>query len=334
MKKVCIIYTGGTIGMKRTENGYSPVKGFLKGALEEVKELHYPGVPKFDLIEYDPLLDSSNIAVEEWMKIAKDIFRLYDEYDGFVVLHGTDTMAYTASALSFSLQGLDKPVVLTGSQIPLEEIRSDALDNIVTSIIIAGDGKVPEVCLYFNNYLFRGNRVMKVSSDEKGAFESPNYPELAESGIHIRYRKRNIKKFGDELKFYEIKPKNVIVLKLVPGFSYRTFAKVLGPDVDAVIFEGFGAGNLPNNKSGLDEFLRVAEEYNTNILICTQCQRGTTILGEYETSSELKRAGAISCYNMTTEAIIAKLYYLLSQGYTGKSLKKEMEKNIVGEVNV
>ena len=174
MKKVCMIYTGGTIGMKKTENGYYPEPHFLERSLKQIHELSYHEVPEFDLIEYSPLLDSSNIQMEQWTKIAEDIFEHYDEYCGFVILHGTDTMAYTASALSFMLQGLSKPIVLTGSQIPLEEIRSDARDNIISSLMIAGEGQISEVCVFFANKLFRGNRCVKISSDEKGAFSSPN----------------------------------------------------------------------------------------------------------------------------------------------------------------
>lgn len=333
-KKVCIIYTGGTIGMKREEKGYVPAKGFLAKALKEIKELSYPEVPNYDLIEYDPLLDSSNMAVEEWMKIAKDIYENYENYDGFVVLHGTDTMAYTASALSFILQGLEKPIVLTGSQIPLQEIRSDAADNIVTSIIIAGEGRVTEVCVYFGNKLYRGNRVMKISSDEKGAFTSPNYPTLATSGIHINYRDKNIKKFGDKLKFTELKRRNITVLKMVPGFSYKVFEPVIHEDLDAIILEGFGAGNIPNNNDELGSFLNKIRECKVALAICTQCINGNTLLGAYETSAELKDVNAISCFDMTTEATVAKLYYLLSLGYEGMELKDMMERDHVGEVRV
>ncbi len=173
-KKVCLIHTGGTIGMARTEYGYAPKKGFIQSILSGMAELKSEGVPEFDLMEYDPLLDSSNISVREWVKIAKDIKAKYDLYDGFVILHGTDTMAYTASALSFMLEGLSKPVILTGSQIPLCEIRNDARDNLITALIIAGYYHVPEVCLFFGNELYRGNRATKISADDLIAFDSPN----------------------------------------------------------------------------------------------------------------------------------------------------------------
>ncbi len=332
MKKVCMIYTGGTIGMKKTPEGYSPQKGFLAQALNEIQELHYEEVPKFDLMEYEPLLDSSNINVTQWIQIAEDIATRYNDYIGFVILHGTDTMAYTASALSFMLQGLNKPIVLTGSQIPLSEIRTDGRDNIITSLMIAGQGKVPEVCVFFGNKLFRGNRVIKVSSDEKGAFESPNYPELAESGVHIRYFDRNIEPAGTSLIYSPVSNKKIAVLKVIPGISYDIFKGLLSDKLDALVIEGFGTGNIPNLQEELKELLSQVQQQNTALVICTQCIRGTTSLGEYETSSQLKNANAICAYDMTIEAIVTKLYYLLSKGYRGNELKEKMETSIAGEL--
>ena len=187
MKNVLIIYTGGTIGMTRTENGYAPQSGQFRRAMEAIPDLYAEQMPRWDMLEMDPLLDSSNMTVHEWNKIAQLVADHYDAYDGFVVLHGTDTMAYTASALSFMLEGLAKPVILTGSQIPMCEIRSDGRDNLITSLLIAGAGKVHEVCLYFGGKLLRGNRATKFSADGLIAFLSPNYPSLADAGITIRY---------------------------------------------------------------------------------------------------------------------------------------------------
>ena len=334
MKKVCMIYTGGTIGMKKTENGYYPEPNFLERSLKQIHELSYHEVPEFDLIEYSPLLDSSNVQMEQWTKIAKDIFEHYDDYCGFVILHGTDTMAYTAAALSFMLQGLSKPIVLTGSQIPLEEIRSDARDNIISSLMIAGEGQISEVCVFFANKLFRGNRCVKISSDEKGAFSSPNYPVLAESGITIRYFNRNIDiPKGAELLYTPIKKQNILVLKAVPGIPYDSFTNLITEYLDALVIEAFGSGNIPNRSHELTKLLQAAEQNNTAIVICTQCLRGTTSIGEYETSSQLKDADAICAYDMTVESTVAKLYYLLSKGYNRKQLKKWMEINIAGELS-
>ena len=187
MKKVLLIYPGGTIGMVRTPNGDAPKDGYFRAELDAIPALSMPEMPQWELYEMHPLLDSSNMTVAEWNKIAQLIAARYDAYDGFVVLHGTDTMAYTASALSFMLEGLSKPVVLTGSQIPLCEVRSDGRDNIITSILIAADDRVHEVCLYFGGALLRGNRATKYSADGLIAFVSPNYPPLADAGITIRY---------------------------------------------------------------------------------------------------------------------------------------------------
>ena len=181
MKNVLIIYTGGTIGMTRTENGYAPQSGQFRRAMEAIPDLYAEQMPRWDMLEMDPLLDSSNMTVHEWNKIAQLVADHYDAYDGFVVLHGTDTMAYTASALSFMLEGLAKPVILTGSQIPMCEIRSDGRDNLITSLLIAGAGEVHEVCLYFGGKLLRGNRATKFSADGLIAFLSPNYPSLADA---------------------------------------------------------------------------------------------------------------------------------------------------------
>ena len=175
-KRVCVLYTGGTIGMVPTERGYAPKRKYFSGLLEEISQLKNQDMPNWDVVEFDPLLDSANVAVEQWVNIGREIRDRYHMYDGFVVLHGTDTMAYTASALSFMLEGLGKPVILTGSQIPLCELRSDGRDNLINSMVIAAEGRVNEVCLYFAGKLLRGNRSTKVSSDELMAFASPNYP--------------------------------------------------------------------------------------------------------------------------------------------------------------
>ena len=186
-KKVCILYTGGTIGMIPSDKGYVPAAGKLKMVLDGVQAMHHPDLPDWDLIEFSPLLDSSDVAVREWNEMGRTIARLYQGYDGFVVLHGTDTMAYSASALSFMLENLSKPVIFTGSQIPISQLRSDGIDNIVNSVVIAASEQVHEVCLYFDGKLMRGNRSTKLSSDQFGAFASPNYAHLAEAGINIRY---------------------------------------------------------------------------------------------------------------------------------------------------
>lgn len=331
-KKVCLIHTGGTIGMARTERGYAPKIGFIQSILSGMNEFNSEDIPAFDLVEYNPLLDSSNISVNEWVKIAQDIKDKYEEYDGFVILHGTDTMAYTASALSFMLEGLAKPVILTGSQIPLCETRNDARDNLITSLVIAGNYQIPEVCLFFGNELFRGNRATKISSDELIAFDSPNYPHLAEAGVKIVLNDRVIREAGNELKLLKFESHQIAVLKIFPGIQFEIFENILTSNLKGIVFEAFGAGNIPENRGSLNRILEKAEENGTVIVVCTQCLRGSAMIGQYETSQSFAKAGAVSGYDMTVEAAVAKLYYLLSLNYDLDTVKRLMGTDLRGEM--
>lgn len=333
MNKICIIYTGGTIGMTRTEKGYAPKKGFLGEMLEKLPELSDSRMPKWDMIEMSPLLDSSNMTVYEWNKIAEKIYENYGKYDGFVVLHGTDTMAYTASALSFMLEGLAKPVVLTGSQIPIGKARSDARENIITSLIIAGDGKCPEVTLFFGGKLMRGNRATKISADEMIAFSSPNFPDLANAAIDIRYRENLIRPAGKKLQvthFSDDLP--IAVLKIFPGIHFELFEGIMTDKLKGLVLEGFGVGNIPQTDEGLIPIVRKAVQNGTVITVCTQCLRGCVRLGAYATSRSLNDAGAVSGYDMTVEAAVTKLYYLFAKGYDNYEIRHYMESDLRGEL--
>lgn len=331
-KKVLIIYTGGTIGMKNTEQGYAPVSGYLLGELNKIDDLNRDGMPKWDFVEADTLLDSSNISAPEWNNMAKSIVDNYNLYDGFVILHGTDTMAYTASALSFILHGLDKPVVLTGSQIPLCEVRSDARDNLITSIIIAGEGKAKEVCLYFGGNLLRGNRSTKTSADHLVAFDSPNYPHLAEVGIEVKYNKGALGNFGGNLEYRPFSPVPIGVLKVFPGIQFGLFESIITEKLSGVVLETFGAGNIPGGGDELLPIIKKAFKAGAVVTVCSQCVAGSVSLGTYETSSALKKAGAVSGKDMTTESAVAKLYHLFSMGYTSDQIKAMMEENLAGEL--
>ena len=334
-KRILIIYTGGTIGMIRTDNGYAPEKEKFHQLLDDIPELKADEMPSWDMVDMDPLLDSSNITVHEWNAIGQLIAQQYDRYDGFVVLHGTDTMAYTASALSFTLRNNRKPVILTGSQIPLCEIRTDARDNLITAMMVASDDRVHEVCLYFGGKLLRGNRSIKYSADDLIAFESPDFPPLAEAGIEIRYNTSLLLPPGEgEFRLQMLQNVPIGVIKVFPGIQFELFDSIMTEKLKGIVIETFGAGNIPGNADMLLPIIRKASENGTIIIVCSQCPHGTVMLGAYETSAALKKAGAVSGYDITTEAAVAKLYYLLSTGLSGDEIRKRMEQNLRGEISV
>ena len=332
-KRVLIIHTGGTIGMKKTENGYTPVAGYLSEELKTIPDLNRADFPAWDLHEMSPLLDSSNVSVDEWNAIGKIIYDNYDNYSGFVILHGTDTMAYTASALSFMLEGLDKPVILTGSQIPLSELRSDGRDNLITSVMIASEGVAREVCLYFSARLLRGNRAMKMSADGLVAFDTPGYPHLAEAGITVKYNYSAIlPKRECGISYHPFDKVPIGVLKVFPGIQFGLFEDIMTEKLSGIVLETFGAGNIPMGNGDLLPIIKKAFSLGAVITVCSQCPSGTVTLGAYETSSQLKNAGAVSGRDMTTEAAVAKLYYLFSLGVSKTEVKALMEKSIAGEL--
>ena len=331
-KRICVIYTGGTIGMVESTNGYIPSRGAFLQALEAIPDLSAPGFPAWEVVEFDPLLDSSDMAVEEWNKIGRVIARRYDRFDGFVILHGTDTMAYSASALSFMLEGLDKPVIFTGAQIPLCQLRSDGRENIVASILIAASGRVGEVCIYFNGVLLRGNRSTKRSSDQFGAFESPNFPALAHAGIHIQYLDLPLREKGP-FRLLELKELPIGVIKVFPGIQFEIFESIMTERLRGVVLEGFGAGNIPGAATDrLLPIIRRAYESGTIITVCSQCVQGAVSLGAYAASKALRDIGAVDGRDMTTEAALAKLYYLFSLGLDKDEVKRQMGLDLRGEV--
>ena len=332
-KRVYIAYTGGTIGMRRTRDGYSPERGYLQQQLDAMPELHHESMPLVTINEYTPLLDSSNMTPREWVKIAHDVADHYDDYDGFVVLHGTDTMAYTASALPFMLNGLAKPVIITGSQIPLCEVRNDARENLITSLLIASTYDVPEVCLYFGGKLLRGCRAVKVSADGFAAFDSPNFPPLGTVGIDIEINWPFVRqRTAQGLVVEEFAAPVVSALRLFPGISPELVRNVLRPPLQGLVLEAYGVGNGPDNDADFIAALSGATQRGVVIVDCTQCLEGTVNLTEYTAGSALARAGVISGFDMTAEAALAKLYYLFSRGDSPEDAKRAMQDDLRGEL--
>ena len=267
-RRIMILYTGGTIGMIRTEQGYMPQKETFHRLLDQIPELTSEAMPLWDMVDMEPLLDSSNITVREWNRIGQMIADRYERYDGFVVLHGTDTMAYTASALSFMLRNNRKPVILTGSQIPLCELRTDARDNLITAMLVAADDRVHEVCLYFGGKLLRGNRAMKMSADDLIAFESPNYPPLAEAGIDIRYNTRRCCRPARAVfrcSSWTIFP--IGVIKVFPGIQFDLFDAIMTESLKGIVVETFGTGNIPGGGDKLLPIIRKAAANGTVLII-------------------------------------------------------------------
>lgn len=333
-KRICVIYTGGTIGMVPSENGYVPARQNFKETLDNIKDLHKPGMPELEVIQFEPLLDSSNIAIPEWNRIGRTIAQHYHRVDGFVVLHGTDTMSYSASALAFMLDNLQKPVVFTGSQIPLCEIRSDGYNNIVSAVVIAAGGMVREVCIYFDGKLLRGCRSTKTSSNQFAAFASPNCEALANVGITIDFKEpRGLPEGAGEFSVTEFQEIPVGIIKLFPGIQIKLFESIMTEQLKGVVLESFGAGNIPSSSSGqLIPMIDKAYKNGTLIVVCSQCVQGSVSLGAYETSKALRDIGAINGGDMTTEAAMTKLIYLFSKGLEVDEIRRLMMKNLRGEL--
>lgn len=337
---VLLIYTGGTIGM--IEN---PETGALENFNFDQLLQHVPELKRFNYristYQFNPPIDSSDMEPKYWAKLVKIIHYNYDNFDGFVILHGTDTMSYTASALSFMLENLSKPVILTGSQLPIGTLRTDGKENLITSIEIAaakdenGNAMVPEVCIFFENHLMRGNRTTKINAENFNAFRSFNYPALATAGIHIKYEPHLIRKVDPSkpLKPHYLFDANVVILTLFPGIQEEIVESVLHVKaLKAIVLKTFGSGNAPQ-KEWLVRLLREANERGIIVVNITQCASGAVEMERYETGLHLLQAGVISGYDSTPECAVTKLMFLLGHGYSAREIRYLMNTCLVGEIS-
>ncbi len=339
MSSILVIYTGGTIGMVKDEKT-GALKSFDFDSL--LKEI--PEIKKFahhiNIESFETPIDSSNMQPEKWLKIAQTIYNNYDQHDGFVILHGSDTMAYTASALSFMLENLSKPVILTGSQLPIGELRTDAKENLLTAIEIAsteinGVAAVPEVAIYFEYDLYRGNRATKSNAEDFEAFTSPNYPVLAQAGVSLRFNHNEIYKPNTKtLRLNQFLDRNIATIKLYPGITEQFIFSVINTQgLRAIIIETFGSGNASTEIWFINLLLEAIKK-DIIILNISQCEGGTVNQGKYETSSALNSIGVVSGKDMTFEAAITKLMYLLGTDLSTEEIKQWLQKPLRGEMTL
>ena len=338
--KVLIIYTGGTIGMIRDEKTGTLKPFRIERVVKSIPSILNLGI-EIHAMELDEIIDSSNVTPEVWVELATIIGEYYEKFDGFVVLHGSDTMAHSASALSFLLENLSKPVIFTGSQLPIGLPRTDARENLITALEIAamrntnGESRIPEVCIYFEDNLYRGNRTHKFNSENFDAFLSPNYHVLAEAGVKIEvFDNHVLPNPKDELVVHTQLNSRIAIVKLFPGIDIHDYAEMfVEKGVELVILESYGSGNGPTSKRFLSS-IRTLVENNVLIMNVTQCREGHVEMGKYESSTELSAMGVISGSDMTTEATVAKAMFVLGLTSDLNERRQMMRIPLRGEMTV
>ncbi|MFH4975166.1 hypothetical protein AB6A40_001875 [Gnathostoma spinigerum] len=358
--RLLVLYTGGTIGMKTIDGVYQPVAAYLPKAIRDLPPLndkeyieqnyddakvkpyclppvrHMKKRIVYWVVEYSPLLDSSDMTFDDWIRIGTDIRKSYQQYDGFVVLHGTDTLAYTACALSFMLENLGKPVIITGAQIPVSEVRSDGRENLIGALIIAGNFDIPEVTVYFNNTLMRGNRCTKLDNSALDAFVSPNMAPLARMDIHINVNYESIFRspFISPFKVHDKLCRNIGLLRIFPSISLDLVKALLQPPTQGVVLQTFGAGNMPSRRTDIIQEIKAAIDRGCIIVNCSQCVKGQVDV-HYHTGKILYDVGVIPASDMTTEAALIKLSYVLGKDEWDLPMKRKMmQRNIRGEMTI
>ena len=335
-RRVFVAYTGGTVGMQRTERGYAPAPGQLAALRRELPQFQAPEMPALTLHEFDPLLDSANMTPGDWERIGRVLLEHEADHDGFLILHGTDTMAYTASALSFALEGLQKPVILTGSQIPLCETRSDALENLVTSLLLIEryGHRLAEVCICFGGRLLRGNRATKIDSEGFDAIDSPNHPWLGTIGIDFELEWPLLRAPMEDAPPLRVRPLGEVSIgacRLYPGMRAEALAAFLG-GVQGCVLECYGAGNAPHRNEAFMETLRAACTAGTVVVAVPQPLRGSADLALYATGRALVDAGVVSGFDMTPEAALTKLTYLFACTDDPTEVRRLVQEDLRGEL--